>query len=494
MRGVTGCLPPARDLSLQAMSDRTSPRTWVLFIVALLAVPPAAMALQQRIDEDTWWHLAVGKYIATHRALPDVDPFSRIGVDEGARWAAYSWLYELGVYGCHSLFGLKGVFFFRYVLAFGTILVVMRFATRHLASAPVALAALGLMIASVLALLSERPWHATIMGTVLTLDVVLRVRDGEPAHHFWWLPLCYVLWANIHIQFVLGLGLLGLAWGVTVLERRRPRAARGRGRAGLLLLGLACAAATLVTPFHIRLYGIIWEYATQTTPLRTVSELMPPNWLQWWNWPLAVLLAWAAFEVGRRRFPLWETALLATGIVFSLRMQRDLWYGCLTAVAVIARCRHAAVPEPIRLSGGALAAAVAAAFAVVRIGWQAVSTPSVDEFQAKEYPAAAVAYVQEHRLPGPLFNDFNWGGYLIWNLPELPVSIDGRTNFYGEERLSRILNAWAARQGWQSTPELVNARVIIAPRTQLLTTVLLESTERWQPVYSDDVAVVFTLR
>ncbi len=28
----------------------------------------------------------------------------------------------------------------------------------------------------------------------------------------------------------------------------------------------------------------------------------------------------------------------------------------------------------------------------------------------------------------PLFNPCGWGGYLIWRLPNMPVSIDGRPN------------------------------------------------------------------
>ena len=34
---------------------------------------------------------------------------------------------------------------------------------------------------------------------------------------------------------------------------------------------LCCGAATLLNPFGVRLYGIIWEYATQTTPLGAVQ-------------------------------------------------------------------------------------------------------------------------------------------------------------------------------------------------------------------------------
>src|SRR5262245_1106945 len=55
-------------------------------------------------DPDIWWHLRVGKWICEHGATPFTDPFSQIG--QGEPWVAYSWLFELLMYGLHQVFGL----------------------------------------------------------------------------------------------------------------------------------------------------------------------------------------------------------------------------------------------------------------------------------------------------------------------------------------------------------------------------------------------------
>jgi hypothetical protein len=70
--------------------------------------------------------------------------------------------------------------------------------------------------------------------------------------------------------------------------------------------------------------------------------------------------------------------------------------------------------------------------------------------------------VAEKGYAGPLFNDFNWGGYLIWALPGLPVAIDGRTNLHGDERIERYGNTWAGLPGWQNDPDLSAAGVVIS--------------------------------
>ena len=66
---------------------------------------------------------------------------------------------------------------------------------------------------------------------------------------------------------------------------------------------------------------------------------------------------------------------------------------------------------------------------------------AVDAIRAKGYYA------------GPLFNDFNWGGYLIWAL-RMPVSIDGRAAFYGDQAIDRSVATWNAAPDWNSDPEL----------------------------------------
>src|SRR5262245_32333266 len=100
----------------QSPSHASSPRQRVLFAIFLLALFPAGNALQPKLDEDTWWHLAVGRYVVENRAVPTTDPFSRIGQDEQIPWVAYSWLHEVALYEAYELGGLSGVLAFRHLL------------------------------------------------------------------------------------------------------------------------------------------------------------------------------------------------------------------------------------------------------------------------------------------------------------------------------------------------------------------------------------------
>jgi len=112
---------------------------------------------------------------------------------------------------------------------------------------------------------------------------------------------------------------------------------------------------------------------------------------------------------------------------------------------------------------------------------------------ARTYPAGAAQIVQDRGYRGPLYNQFNWGGYLIWRLPDLPVSIDGRGNVHDAARIRHSSEIWSGEQHWASDPELAAARIIIAEKDFPLTQ-LLRLDSRFEIGYEDEVAVVFIAR
>ena len=111
---------------------------------------------------------------------------------------------------------------------------------------------------------------------------------------------------------------------------------------------------------------------------------------------------------------------------------------------------------------------------------------------AKSLPVHAVETVQAKGYAGPLYNDFNWGGYLIWAL-RMPVSIDGRAAFYGDKSIDRSVATWNAEPDWASDPQLTSASLVVGPVKAPLTQVL-RMDPRFQLVYEDKLAAVFVTR
>ncbi len=465
---------------------------WFGLYALAAGVPP-----QPTLDEDLWWHLSAGRWIVAHRAVPATDPFSRYGREQGTPWQAYSWLFEVGTYALYEVGGFPALVLGRCALALAVVAALHRLVGKRAAfgNDSFGLAALvtTLGLLTLQPMLTERPWLFTILFSAILLDLILDVRAGKRPAGLWLLPFLFALWANLHIQFIYGLFLLGLA-GVAPLLDRLFRADDGEGvRQARLLLPLtgACAAATLATPYGFTLYAVVREYASQRVPLRVVVEMQAMGFRHLGDYCALALGGLAAFALGRRRPSAFDVLLLLTVGWLAFRARRDVWFLVLAAVAVVAPAQSGAgatafLPRPRQAA--AVAALVACALAAYFA--RAASGPDFAKALEASYPARATAFVRDGGLPGPLFNPYDWGGYLMWNLPELPVSMDGRANVHGDARLARAHATWNGLPDWSSDPDLASARLVIAGPALPLTS-LLRLDQHFRVAYEDDVAVVF---
>jgi hypothetical protein len=470
----------------------------------LFYVVPLSVALLPSVDEDIWWHLRTGQWIVDHRGLPATDPFSRYGLETSKPYVAYSWLFEVLAAGAYQAFGLAGFALGRVLLTLLILIALHRLIARR---QPSFAGAAGLSILAAFALLpliTERPWLFTILFSLWTLNTILDFRTGIAGRAVWFLPLLYTVWANLHIQFVYGLFLLALACAAPVVDRllRREAEEPGAARAGsparwrLVFVTAACTAATLVNPFHVGLYQVAFEYAGQKANLVYVTEMHALEFRRLSDWCVLALAVVAAFGLGRRhRTSAFDVLLLAAAAWFAFRSRRDTWFMVLAAAAVVGPVTFAArswrIFLPNRLEAAVVGVAVSCVLAV--IGWGRLSTGPIQASLEASYPVQAVEFVKRHGCRGPLYNSYNWGGYLMCELPEMPVALDGRANFHGDERLERAMTTRDGKPGWQSDPELATARVVIAESETPLAA-LLRLDERFHLIYDDPVAAVFVAR
>ena len=186
--------------------------------------------------------------------------------------------------------------------------------------------------------------------------------------------------------------------------------------------------------------------------------------------------------------------LLIFAAVVSFRSQRDTWVMATAAAAILATTITTRRTETVRLPAvGAILSIVAAALMVLT-GFRVmhVDNAKLAGRVADALPVAAVDAIRAKGYAGPLYNDFNWGGYLIWAL-RMPVSIDGRAAFYGDQAIDRSVATWSGAPDWNSDPQLKAAGLVIlpvkAPLTQLLCT-----DPHFQLVFEDKLAAVFVAR
>lgn len=468
----------------------------VLFVaIAVLAGWAGAHTIRPALDHDTWWHLRIGQFVANTRSVPEVDPISHMGIEGAVPWQAYSWLYEWLLFRCWEIDGNSGVLWFRTVLAALSTATVFAWILARNGRTIVSFAMLAGVAIPLMPMATERPWHFTIAFTAVTIWAVQSIRERDGVRPALWLIPLFALWANLHIQFVLGWLVLGLACVDPGRANRRQ----------VLALAVGCGLATFANPYHMQLIPVIWDYATQAAPRAIIYELSPPDWLDRWSLAVMGLVMWAVVNlVARRSFEPFAWGLLLAGAYFASRMNRDLWFGALAAASVIrsSPSTHGVAGAGAQRSPGvgercpqitSIFATVIAAYFALRIlnSVGLLGDRDTEAAHARIYPVKAVEFLRESKPAGPLFNDLSWGGYLAWSLEEYPVTIDGRTNLYGNERLAQSSKTWSTLDGWKTDTELAKCNVILAQKGRPFTESLREMTSDWRLVYEDGVAAVF---
>jgi hypothetical protein len=116
------------------------------------------------------------------------------------------------------------------------------------------------------------------------------------------------------------------------------------------------------------------------------------------------------------------------------------------------------------------------------------------EAEARHFPERAVAYLRAHPPVGPIFNHYDWGGYLIWKLyPQTLVFLDGRADLYGEEFLNEFARTYQLKDDWHQTLDRWHVETVIVPADSRLAQGLLVS-PGWALSYRDSQAVVMRAR
>jgi hypothetical protein len=106
-------------------------------------------------------------------------------------------------------------------------------------------------------------------------------------------------------------------------------------------------------------------------------------------------------------------------------------------------------------------------------------------------PEKAVEFIRHAGLSGRMLNEYAYGGYLIWTLPEHKVFIDGRSDVYAWTGVLDEYGAWATLQ---TDPTLLLDKYRIefclisqsAPMSHVL-----QYLPGWKRLYSDELSIIF---
>jgi len=475
------------------------------FHLILLAAAIFCLAVTRILGLDIWWHLAVGKYLLQTRTFPRYDVFSFTG----AAWDNKEWLFGIFVYLIHRMGGVNlmtlakaALFTATFVLLY--VLSVKRSGNRYISIAVVVLAALACRVR-----LAFRPELLSLLFIailLMMLDAYLR-GNRKPLCVF---PLLMLVWVNMHPLAFLGLAIL-LIYVVGQLVSRALSAQAvanswrrlgGREMLLLILILAASCVAFICNPISWHRFLSPIELITKHSAyLSVITEAKPLPIFQFPSFAAFLLLAVFTLVMFISTMEPADTIVLTVFGIISVTMARNAPLLPVCAAAIIAREFAqfvSALPNDafvfFKKWQRAFDVAIAVLLAVL-IVWSVMLPDFGLGYGGLLYPEGAVKYVTTSAPVGQMFNIYDWGGYLIWELfPRYTVFMDGRgPDVYSPEFWAEYETVELGKEGWSRILDRYGVNFILISTGNKLYDLIarLNESASWRLAYWDFQSMVF---
>ncbi len=353
-----------------------------------------------RLDPDFGWHLRSGNYILAN-SIPRYDIFTYTA--KNFVWINHEWLNDVIVSEIYNFAGNVALALF-FGLLWSSVIV---FASRKKD-----------WFLSLLATLAMFPYVGTrpVVWSLLFFVLLERMLEGKHKYRLFFLPILFLIWANLHGGFVLGLVVLGI---YTLFSKTKISP----------FIFFTSFVATLVNPYGLNLYAEIG---------RTLFDIRLHFRIQEWapffisaSGIFYIALFCALFLFIHKENDRVRRLVSLPGALFILSFASTRYFPFF----IVSSLRYLErwfttfiqlIHQPLtgtRLFIRRLLKVLAVA--IILYGFIHILYTLPQDPEAI-YPKSAVAYLKRHPCRGNIFNSYDYGGYLIWKLPEKPVYIDGR--------------------------------------------------------------------
>jgi hypothetical protein len=514
-------------------------RSSELIAAAVLAVAFVILSHWPLWHSDVWGHLKFGQWIVQHRQLPAHEPFSPF--TDRQSYIHFQWLSQAGMYllfaagerlaGGDYLHRLAGGV--EMLTALFAVLLWLRCLFLLLAyrrvSGSMPLACLAVLLTG---LIFGHPQRPQLAGEMLFAAVLLAL--SRPVLSRWallLLPLGFVLWANLHGSYAVGLALLGVFFLGRVIEAGRAAPTRLRvifedtQVRRLLLVALASTAAiALLNPHGPWLFLYTMRFSRHPN-LEAMVEWQPlsfdwtagPHWAYGIGWiivavtqilsprllsPTRLLLcatfgivpllqqrmgSWWAVLVPWIVLPAW--AELGQHLPWSWLRYRSEATGLKTFLAVLLLFLALMVSPPVRWLRGGQPRPLERSLSPGTL-WQLAAQLKAPPGDKPFYPKLAEVLRRGYpdgRFQGRIFATETQGDYLLWALPsEYPVLLYSHVHLFPPEHWRDGLMVMKGEPGWRELLDRhgVNLVVVEAEERPRLTKALHADPD-WQIVVDE---------
>jgi len=482
-----------------------SPGALIALAALLTALGPGIPAMF-RVDGDVGRHIRVGREILAQHEIPLTDSLSH--TKPGGAWVPKEWASQVAMAIADDSFGLAGVAVLGGILFAVSVWLVFAISLSGGAGVVTGLLAAALSLILQLVHLLPRPHLVTTALLAAVTLVLVTYRESRHGGLLLVLPLIFAAWANLHGGFPIGFAV----FGVFVLDAWIGVIGRDTEMKTAMLLSLAAvgsALATLLNPVGVDLWRHVTGHVGSRFFMDITQEFQSPDFHQAYGRLLLIVILGAGALVGwlRPKVRRHEGALFLLGLAAALTSARHITVFAVVSIPWLAVWVSRTIEDSsahgstralrLRESGEHIAASAALAgpalpiiacliAIVVALGpLNARAT-----FDPTQFPVAALEALPPENMPPELFNQMRWGGYILYEYPNIRIFMDGHADYFGEALTREYLGIRHVAPGWQDGLDRYSVNWTLtmpqAPISQAL-----EQSPDWERVYSDGVAIVF---
>jgi len=459
-------------------------------------------------DADTLLHIKAGEVILQFRGLPKANLFSFVSP---LPWSSHEWLSQLLTGTIHTWAGLRGIMiFFSFLIAFTYAWLFHRISQKtHLLPS---LVIISLVLPVSIIHWLARPHIFTLFFCLLFYDFLDKYqKDLRHKRLLYLLPIVTLLWVNLHAGYLLGVMFLGLYLlsnlFASVSGQRLDTASESWIRAKFLaMILIACLTASLFNPAGTWMFLFPFQFTSDKLFTENIVEVLSTDFRRFPAFEIFLFAMMGVLLYSKTRLALIEILLLLPLLHLSLQFRRQMPLFALIAAPVLAkyanRCIektdkrlrfffHAFQNVPTQLTFKNLAVSFLIAAVIGALFVLKDKRPLLRE---DRHPVKAVEFLKKESLSGNLFNDDEFGDFLVYAAwPKYKVFIDGRSDVYGMQG-AEVCRDYVKVQGlnpeWEDILKKYEINWIMI-RTDSALSVLLKTSKRWHLIYTDKIADIF---
>jgi hypothetical protein len=280
-----------KETKKQASIITTSP-VWNYFLYALFAIFLVLFSSSKIAgDDDIFWHLATGKYIYETSSVPSTDIFSF--PNEGQRWIPFEWGWDVINFLLFNSFGYWGISVLNILFIIMTFLLLYLILKKYNAADSFIVLFFIILSFAHFERLTVRPHTVSYLFFALLIYLIIQFRYFSRSNYkiLYFIPIMFLIWTNMHMGVIAGLGILILFVITEVLIYFKPNLFSSKELAPLakgnllklLYVLLASLTAMLINPNGINTFSYV-QHHLQMDAIRQVNEWIPTTNLLFKNY------------------------------------------------------------------------------------------------------------------------------------------------------------------------------------------------------------------